>query len=102
MSNRTDIRIDERTLNQIAFGATQYSESFNDDLRKLGDCLGALPEFWSGAAAKAYLAGLKDDFDRLEEIAVIIGEAAASLRFAMNEYEKRAERMNEIVRALQI
>lgn len=102
MADKTEIRVDEIKLNQIASSAGQFSESFNNDLKKLADCLGELPGFWSGEAAKAYLTGLADDFNKLEEINMIIAEAAGSLRFAINEYERRAERMNEIVRALKI
>lgn len=102
MTENKVIDIDESRLKNAAHIISEQSEGFRKDLDSLYRLFEELPSFWSGEAANAFLTNMSADFDELESVNAVFTELAENYRFAVNEYERRAYRTMEVVRALNI
>lgn len=95
-----EITVDLQGLQRISVNLKHDAQMFQVHLSRLEDSIGQLRFVWSGEAAQAYKNRVAEDTERLRKVGEILNKLADDYCFAVEEYNKNAQRSEEILLAV--
>ena len=95
-----ELLADVDNLSKAANTIKEETCNFENDLKKLEQCIAELNSYWEGDAAKSFQSSILVDFYELNEACAVFKKLSGDYSFAVNEYRKNEQKSIDIVRAI--